>query len=76
MTITDAAGVVLGLGELGPDRYIADPMGEPFRRCGFYFQVGGIPSGRGPYGVEVSHRGVVRFPESALERSITLELGH
>jgi len=74
--VTDAAGAVVGVGSLGRGVFMVDPgLGDPFRLCAFPFSVVDIPGGRGPYGVEVSHRGIVLFAEADLADEITLTLG-
>lgn len=34
--------------------------------CAMPFKVSGVPRGVGPYGVEVAHRGVLRYDEGHL----------
>lgn len=65
VTVTDAAGKVVALGALDPGVTLvgADGLGE---RCTLEFTVTGVPSGVGPYGVEVSHRGATNYAEGDL----------
>lgn len=72
VTITDPAGVVLAIGQLGPGLPI---VVDGFRSCVFRFTAISAPSGKGIYGIEVSHRGVMRFEEARLAGDIELTLG-
>lgn len=66
--IKNADGKRVALGELG--------TGEPgeYSTCSLPFAIKGVPSGAGPYSVEVSHRGEVPFNEGDA-KSIALTLG-
>lgn len=70
VTVTDASGKVLVVGSLDPGTAIGittEANGLPrAEQCTIPFKVAGIPRGVGPYGVEVSHRGVLRYNESDL----------
>lgn len=67
VTVTDETGKVVGVGNLAGGRY-----GDS-GACLFTFEVDGVQPGRPFYGVEVSHRGVVRFQGDAVkEPKLTL----
>ncbi len=75
VTVTDAAGKVLAVSSLdvGQAKGIAagaDGM-KRATTCELAFRVAGVASGQGPYGVEVSHRGVLRYDEGRLS-AVTL----
>lgn len=74
VTVTDAAGKTLAVGSLG--RGTAEGITSDGRAttCSLPFKVAGVPGGVGPYGVEVAHRGVVRFSEGELLASISLQV--
>jgi hypothetical protein len=65
--VTDATGRTVGIGEL--------LEGEGTEEgCEFQFEVDDVPSGAGPYSVEVTHRGKIAFQESDAQ-SLDLTLG-
>lgn len=75
--VTDAAGKVVGLGQLGPGRILRDPVltnpdGWMGGSCGFGFDVAGVPAGLGTYGLEVANRGVVLYHEVDLDETVEL----
>jgi hypothetical protein len=70
VTVTDETGKVVGLGELSSGKTTQVRI-----ECTFDFIVYKVPPGHGFYGVEVSHRGVVRFAEAKLREPIGLSLG-
>jgi hypothetical protein len=77
VTVTDASGKVLAIGALwrGTASGItsSDVNGLPqAETCTLPFSVPGIASGAGPYGVEIAHRGIVRFDEGNLD---TIRIG-
>lgn len=75
VTVTNPAGTVVGLGKLGGGVIEVHPVyGDPAKVCSFPIRVTGVPAGLGRYGVEVAHRGVVRFNEVDLAQPITLDL--
>jgi hypothetical protein len=86
VTITDAAGAVIGVGSLvaatptqftttdGTQSFLGDPNAKP-THCDLSFAIPNIPAGKGFYGVEVSHRGSVKYPEAALNTGLGLTLG-
>ncbi|MEV4271918.1 hypothetical protein [Micromonospora aurantiaca (nom. illeg.)] len=75
VVITDKAGETVGLGKLGDGMFETGP-GEPLpHACTFTFLVEGVPTGRGFYGVEVSRRGRVQYPERELFGAFALTLG-
>ncbi|WP_244181985.1 hypothetical protein [Streptomyces curacoi] len=57
VTVYDAAGTVVATG------YLGDSTREG-GTCRFSVSVGGVPTGRGFYKVEVSHRGTVQLTEA------------
>ena len=75
VAVTDAAGTVIGLGRLS-----SKPGEDTFagrRTCEYEFTVSGLPDASF-YGVEVGHRGVVRFSAADLAQkgwAVEVELG-
>jgi hypothetical protein len=67
VVVYDAGGKQLAIGTLGPGTTQAGA-------CTFPFTIGGVPSGVGPYSVEVSHRGKIAFTE-AQAGDVELTLG-
>src|SRR5699024_4396606 len=59
VTIRDANGTIVGVGEI-TDSEDVQPV------CVFTFTVHDVPSGEGPYTVEISHRGKGTVTEQAL----------
>lgn len=75
VTITDPGGTVVGIGKVDtsiPTGFSADKTPTS---CDLKFAVSGLPAGKGFYGVEVSHRGAVKFKEADLAKSVELSLG-
>jgi hypothetical protein len=76
VTVTDASGKVVAVGSL--DQGTAEGITEEgglsrATSCSLPFKVSGVPRGAGPYGVEVSHRGVLHYPERDLDtQALTL----
>lgn len=70
VTVTDAAGATIGLGKLGQG--FLNPGAST---CSFSFNVTNIPAGKGFYGVEVSRRGRVQYPEADLVKDVVLSIG-
>ena len=70
VVVTDAAGAVIAVTELG-EGVVLD------KECFFGFRAVAVPLGRGFYGVEVTHRGRVQFSESDAreELGVGLTLG-
>lgn len=68
VTITDAAGTTVALGELGPGTVTRNST------CGFPFALS-VPAGKGFYGIEIAHRGRVQITEAKLAQPIRLALG-
>lgn len=71
VTVTDAAGKALAIGTLDAGQVwgVSTNPATGFMQatlCTLHFKVVDIPSGVGPYGFEVSHRGIVRFEEANL----------
>lgn len=80
VTVTDAAGAVVGLGQVNssnPTDFDSTASEEDQRptTCTLAFTVTGVPPGKGFYGVEISHRGAVKFSEVALGEPVELSLG-
>ncbi|HTY35405.1 helix-turn-helix transcriptional regulator [Mycobacterium sp.] len=74
VTISDANGVTVALGQLQAGTPAASSL--PSRTdCMFAFTVPGVPAGKGFYGIEVSHRGVIRYAEADITRPVRLKLG-
>lgn len=63
VTITDAAGGVIGVSQLS-GMNASDGM---HGTCDLAFSVPNVPAGKGFYGVEVSHRGSVKYDEAKLK---------
>lgn len=68
--VTDAAGKVVGLGDLGAGQQV----GSLLEGCAFTFGVVGVPADGDIYGVEVTNRGIVQF-KKADAGSLSLTLG-
>lgn len=75
VTVTDASGTVVAVGaiESSAARYDFKVGTQPLG-CDLHFRLTGVPAGKKFYGVEVGRRGVVRYDEAALARSIKLTL--
>lgn len=73
VTISDAGGKTIALGELRDGELISD--GELAVACQFPFTVRRVPAGKKFYGVEVSHRGVVRYTSQDAHDRVRLTLG-
>jgi hypothetical protein len=68
VTVTDEASKVVGVGALDPGQF-----NKVSSNCMFRFTVDGVTPGRPFYGVEIAHRGVVRFQGAdVLAPSLTL----
>lgn len=72
VAVTDPASKTIALGNLGPGR-VDGSTGHQL--CEFAFEVAGVPSGAGFYGVEVGHRGRIQYAEADLSRPMKLSLG-
>lgn len=68
VVIYDAGGKKIAVGSLKAGRDYEDGL------CVFDFAVPDVPSGDGPYGVEVANRGQVTFKEDGAD-SIVISLG-
>lgn len=66
--VTDAAGVIVGLGTLGAS--YSTPG-----RCFYPFTVKDVPTGSKFYSVEISHRGAFDYTEKEAVQTICLSLG-
>ncbi|WP_215789706.1 hypothetical protein [Paractinoplanes bogorensis] len=69
VTVTDAGGEIVGLGSLTGSTMVSGT------ECDFSFTVTGVPAGKGFYGVEVSHRGSVKYAEADLASPVGVTLG-
>lgn len=75
VTITDASGKVIGLTELkGGTLWTKGAKVYGDTHCEFDFDAV-VPGGQSFYGVEVAHRGVVRYRASDLSERLHLTLG-
>lgn len=76
VVVTDAAGKKLAVGALVAGRagdFSTESDGtQRAGSCSLSFAVSGVPRGVGPYGVEVSHRGVQNYNETELDRGVML----
>lgn len=68
--VTDAGGATVAVGSL--DTGVTEGVGI----CKFVFRVPNVPSGKHFYGVEVTHRGVIKLSEDAAHQFVTLQLGN
>jgi hypothetical protein len=78
VTVTAPDGTVLAVGHLGAGGTVGGDGSRIGGSCVFPFEVAGVPAGRGLYGIEVSHRGVVVYQESDLSTVLdgpTLTIG-
>jgi len=66
--ITNSKGDVVAIGNLREGKSEGEWM------CRYDFKVEGVPSGEGPYAVEVSHRGEIPFNEDQAS-GLALSLG-
>lgn len=73
VVIYNAAGTQLAIGALGSGSTVSHGP-DTLATCRFRFSVPSVPSGVGPYSVEISHRGKIAFTE-ADARSIKLSIG-
>ena len=67
VVITDDAGATLAI------THLTAGTGDNFS-CSFSFSTA-VPAGKGYYGIQVTHRGVVKEPESSVT-SVTISLGN
>lgn len=75
VVVTDASGETLALGRLGGGTLqLPDPGVWGTRSCAFPFTVQ-APGGHAFYGVEVTHRGVLRYTDEQLRRPLEMSLG-
>lgn len=69
VTVSDATGATIALGRLDSGRIGGG-------NCNFTFEVADVPTGKRFYGIEISHRGVVKYPEQDLfSHTVELHLG-
>lgn len=74
VTVTAADGKVVALGTVRSGAATLDETGEIGLKCALPFTVYRVPAGQGFYGVELAHRGVVRYQEAQLGKAIQLTL--
>lgn len=67
VTVTDAAGATVALGTLEAGHY------DTAKGCVFSWKVS-VPAGKKFYGIEVGHRGVLRYSEAELRNPLTMSL--
>ncbi|MGW6503003.1 hypothetical protein [Nonomuraea angiospora] len=75
VVVTDDAGKTIAVGQLEPGKILlprADAWGT--RSCVFPFTVQ-APGGYRFYGIEVTHRGVVRYTAEQLRQPVEMSLG-
>jgi hypothetical protein len=76
VTITDANGTVVGVGAIDEMTPQMSGDGSYVLACNAYFTVENVPAGKGFYGVEVTHRGSVKFDEATVASGLVkLTLG-
>lgn len=69
VTVSDAAGATVAIGRLGPGE-------KQSFGCVFNFSVPDVPAGKSFYGIEVSHRGVLKYTEAEISTAnLALTLG-
>jgi hypothetical protein len=69
VNITDAGGATVAIGRLGP----GDTQSAG---CVFAFSVADVPAGKSFYGIEISHRGIVKFSEAEVSSGeVAMTLG-
>lgn len=61
VTVTDAAGATIAVGRLGAGHL--ETAG-----CTFDFSIPDVPSGKGFYGIEVEHRGTLKYSEADISK--------
>lgn len=66
VTVYDPTGRAIASGVLDPGAMVGG--------CEFQFTVKSVPVGLVFYGIEVSHRGVTRYPEADLKTAVELSL--
>jgi hypothetical protein len=74
--VTGPTGETLGLGELLPGG-TAHKLDTKVA-CVWFIHIGSIPTGKGFYGIEITHRGIVQYAEKELfapGAELTLTLG-
>ncbi|OXM70766.1 MULTISPECIES: hypothetical protein [Amycolatopsis] len=68
-TVYTSSGSVAAIGQLGPGRH------GPSVSCQFDIVIPNVPTGQGPYQIEVSHRGKIGFSEQEANR-VAISLGN
>jgi hypothetical protein len=76
VTVTDASGKKLAIGVLAKGNagdFSTEADGtQRAASCSLPFAVSGVPRGVGPYGIEISHRGVQNYNEAQLDSGVIL----
>ncbi|MER5703466.1 hypothetical protein ABT023_16195 [Micromonospora sp. NPDC002296] len=75
IVVTDSAGATIGLGKLGDGILETGPGATVPDGCKFTFTIPAVPTGKGFYGVEISKRGKVQYPEAQMFGALALTLG-
>lgn len=73
VTVTDAAGVTVGLGTLSAGSLAPMAGVTGLWNCALTFQVKGVPAGRQFYGVAVASRPPTKYAEADLAKPIALQ---
>jgi hypothetical protein len=68
VVVSDSAGKTIAVGALSRGA-------TKGQSCVMPFTVGGVPAGKGFYGVEIGHRGRLQYPEADLRHGLALTLG-
>jgi hypothetical protein len=68
VAVTDAAGDVVGVGQL------VDVKRTP-EECRYAFDIPNVREGSGTYGIEVGNRGIVRYQRDELDDPVEVPLG-
>ncbi|MFG1776597.1 hypothetical protein ACGFIG_09230 [Micromonospora sp. NPDC049048] len=75
IVVTDSTGATVGLGKLGDGILETAPGATVPDGCKFVFTIADVPTGKGFYGVSISERGKVQYPEAQLFGVLALTLG-
>ncbi len=70
--VSDPTGKLLALGELKGPSYAHNFGGRV--GCLWVISIDDVPTGRGFYGIEISHRGVIQYPESEVFAALGVDL--
>jgi hypothetical protein len=75
VSVTNTNGKVIALGSLGSGHYYKVHGITKSTTCVFSFIVSDVPVSEHVYGIEVSHRGELKYHRSDLHRRVFLQLG-